>query len=160
MNFKRLLDTEIGRTFISILLGLGLATLFRKACNDHSCILFRGPILDEIEDKTFEYDNECFQYTAKTVTCKADTKKIVDINIRESTDQLPPIPGSVVATAAPASPMFWFGGSTTAPAAAAPAPATTTAPAAASATTHNYSISAASPNTTTSSSYALADWIK
>lgn len=131
MNFKRLLDTEIGKTFISILLGLGLATLFRKACNDHSCILFRGPILDEIEDKTFEYDDECFQYTAKTVTCKADTKKIVDINIREPTDQLPPIPGSVVNAPAAASPMFWFGGSSApapAPATAATATATTTKP--------------------------------
>ena len=30
MNFKRLLHTDFGQTIISILLGLGLATLFRK----------------------------------------------------------------------------------------------------------------------------------
>jgi hypothetical protein len=157
MNFKRLLDTEIGKTFISILLGLGLATLFRKACNDHSCILFRGPILDEIEDKTFDYDNDCFQYTAKTVTCKADTKKIVDINVRETTDQLPPIPGSVVNSPAAASPMFWFGG-TSAPASSSTA-SSSTAPAKAtessqSATTPTYTISPASLIT---QQYALLD---
>ena len=40
MNFKRLVNTELGRTFISILLGIGLASLFRKACNDKNCIDF------------------------------------------------------------------------------------------------------------------------
>ena len=34
MNFRRLIYTDIGRYIISILLGLGLATLFRKVCNE------------------------------------------------------------------------------------------------------------------------------
>ena len=38
MHLKRLLNTYTGKMMISILLGLGLATLFRKACNDKNCI--------------------------------------------------------------------------------------------------------------------------
>ena len=34
MNFKRLINTALGKIIISIMLGLGLATLFRKVCKD------------------------------------------------------------------------------------------------------------------------------
>ena len=33
MNFKRLLNTKVGVMFISIMLGLGLAVLFRNTCD-------------------------------------------------------------------------------------------------------------------------------
>ena len=56
MNFNRLLNTKLGVFFISIILGLGLATLFRKVCNDKSCIIFNGPIISDFEDKIYEYD--------------------------------------------------------------------------------------------------------
>ena len=51
MNFKRLLETPMGISFISIILGLGLATLFRKVCTDKNCIVFNGPVIEDIEDK-------------------------------------------------------------------------------------------------------------
>ena len=44
MNFKRLLSTEMGRFFISVLLGLGLATLFRQVCTGDKCLTFNGPV--------------------------------------------------------------------------------------------------------------------
>ena len=46
MNFKRLFYTEQGKVFISILLGLGLASLFRSACKNRKCIVFRQPLCD------------------------------------------------------------------------------------------------------------------
>ena len=54
MNFQRLLNTEYGRNIISIFLGLGLASLFRKVCTDKNCIIFNGPIIGDIEGKTFK----------------------------------------------------------------------------------------------------------
>ena len=45
MNLRRLLESELGKNIISILLGLGLATLFRKVCTDKNCIRFNGPII-------------------------------------------------------------------------------------------------------------------
>ena len=55
MNLRRLLESELGKNIISILLGLGLATLFRKVCHDKNCIRFNGPIISDIEDKTFKH---------------------------------------------------------------------------------------------------------
>ena len=53
MGFQRLLHTETGRIIISIVLGLGIASLFRKVCKDRSCIAFRAPPLKDLE-KGFE----------------------------------------------------------------------------------------------------------
>lgn len=82
MNFNRLLNTKLGVFFISIILGLGLATLFRKVCNDKSCIIFNGPIISDFEDKIYEYDNNCYKYSLKQAKCDPN-KQIVDITTKE-----------------------------------------------------------------------------
>lgn len=73
MNFKRLLHSKFGQIIISILLGLGLATLFRKVCKDRQCMLFKGPELNKIKNKIFKYNNKCYKYTESAETC--DKKK-------------------------------------------------------------------------------------
>jgi hypothetical protein len=78
MNLQRLLHTELGQYFISILLGLGLATLFRRACTDKNCLRFNGPILDEVEGKIFKHDDKCYKYTTTTSKCDK-TKRIINI---------------------------------------------------------------------------------
>lgn len=78
MNYNRLLHTELGIIFMSILLGLGLATFFRKVCNDKNCIVFNGPVIDSITGKTYQYGEHCYKYTIKPVLCDK-TKKIIDI---------------------------------------------------------------------------------
>ena len=78
MNFRRLLDTWQGRFFISLLLGLGLATMFRNVCTGDKCITFNGPIISEIDDKVYRYDEKCYKY--KTVAAKCNPiKRIVDM---------------------------------------------------------------------------------
>ena len=49
MNLHRLFNTELGKTFISIMLGLGLATLFKKSCNNDKCRIYKAPPLKKIE---------------------------------------------------------------------------------------------------------------
>ena len=78
MNFKRLLDTWLGRFFISVLMGLGLATLFRKVCKDKNCIEFNGPVISDINDKIFKHDDKCYKYTIESAKCDK-TKRIIDI---------------------------------------------------------------------------------
>jgi hypothetical protein len=78
MNFNRLLNTWQGRFFISLLLGLGLATMFRNVCTGDKCITFNGPVISEIDDKVYKYDEKCYKY--KTVAAKCNPiKRIVDM---------------------------------------------------------------------------------
>jgi len=78
MNFKRLLHTKMGVTVISILLGLGLATVFRKVCTDKNCIIFKGPVISDVVDKTYKHGEKCYKYNINPTTCNPN-KKIIDI---------------------------------------------------------------------------------
>ena len=78
MNLKRLLNTQMGVFFISVLLGLGLATLFYKACDGKQCIQFNGPLISEIDGKTYKFGEECYKYTLHSTTCDS-TKKVMTL---------------------------------------------------------------------------------
>jgi len=73
-----MLNTEVGVIFISILLGLGLATLFRKVCTDKNCIVFNGPVITDVSGKTYKYGEKCYKYEPTPTKCDK-TKRIVDI---------------------------------------------------------------------------------
>ena len=61
MDLRRLIYSEAGRYIISMLLGLGLATIFRKVCNERNCIIFRGPPLSKVKEQVFKYNNKCYK---------------------------------------------------------------------------------------------------
>jgi len=79
MNLKRLLNSELGRILCSILLGLGLATLFRKVCNDKNCIVFNGPVISDIEKKIYKHGEKCYKYSTQSDKCDS-AKKIIDVS--------------------------------------------------------------------------------
>lgn len=85
MFFKRFLYTDVGRNIISVLLGIGLASLFQKVCKDKSCIVFTGPIIGDIDGKVFKHGEKCFKYDISSVTCDP-SKRIIE------TTKLQPLP--------------------------------------------------------------------
>lgn len=108
MNLDRILNTSIGRNIISVVLGLGVACLFRKACNDKNCIHFQGPIMSDVEGKIFKTDDKCYVYATEHVACDP-RKKTIDIaannNVYEENKQsLNPGQGQS-STSAPAAPI-------------------------------------------------------
>lgn len=85
MNFKRLLNTDLGIFFISVILGVGLATLFRKACQGKNCINFNGPVISEIDGKTYKYGEYCYKYKLEASPCDS-TKKTVEITTKKDVE--------------------------------------------------------------------------
>jgi hypothetical protein len=77
MEIKKFLNTETGKIIISILLGLGLATLFRKKCEGRSCFDFVAPTLGDMKNKNYKYGNKCFNYELESIICD-NKKKSVD----------------------------------------------------------------------------------
>ena len=76
INFKRLLYSPLGQIFISMLLGFGIATLFRKACNKRNCLVFQAAPLDKIKGQVFKYDNKCYKFTPKAESCNKGKKTV------------------------------------------------------------------------------------
>jgi hypothetical protein len=82
LNIKHLLDSGTGRIIISVILGIGFATLFRTVCKDKNCISFNGPVIDEIDGKIYEFDSKCYKNELKTTKCDHN-KQIIDVKPKE-----------------------------------------------------------------------------
>jgi len=65
----KFIHTARGKYLFSILLGFGLATLFRKSCNSRNCLIFKAPNLDNIKDKIFNHNNKCYQFNEESTNC-------------------------------------------------------------------------------------------
>ena len=70
MVFANIMNDPIGRIIISILLGLGLASIFRKVCSGNSCVVVQGPSIEEIKKFYYKIDEDCFKYTPYATQCK------------------------------------------------------------------------------------------
>jgi hypothetical protein len=79
-RFERLLYTDVGKIFISVVLGLGIATLFRKVCKDKECLEFHGPVISEIDDRIFQYGDECYKFKSAAAEKCDGGKKTVAIS--------------------------------------------------------------------------------
>jgi hypothetical protein len=77
MHLEKFVNTERGKIIMSILLGFGLASLFRTVCKDKNCLIFHAPPLDKFKDKIYKDENKCFKYNPVATKCSINTK-IVD----------------------------------------------------------------------------------
>ena len=78
MYIRRLLYNPYSSIIISMILGFGLATLFRKSCSLRGCYEFKGPPMNKIEGKTFKMNEKCFEYTYQHKSCNGSGSKIID----------------------------------------------------------------------------------
>jgi hypothetical protein len=80
INFGKFVHTETGKILMSILLGFGLASLFRNICKGKNCLIFHAPSLDDFKDKIYiGSSGKCVKY--KPVASKCNSKfKIIDFD--------------------------------------------------------------------------------
>ena len=76
MNLQRLLHGKYSKIIFSIILGFGLATFFRKACNSRKCHHFVTPQVNKVKGNTYEFDGKYYQFKPKSKRCDS-SKKIV-----------------------------------------------------------------------------------
>lgn len=76
-GMMKLLHTQNGRYAISFILGMGLASLFRKICKDRNCMVFKAPPLSEVTNNTYAYGDKCFTFKEKLTKCNPENKEKV-----------------------------------------------------------------------------------
>lgn len=69
---------------LSVLWGLGLATLFAGVAYNRNCIIVRGELPQEVEKKIFQYPgpemkDKCYAYKSYITPCANETHKVVKI---------------------------------------------------------------------------------
>jgi hypothetical protein len=75
-SFSKLVASDTGRIVISIILGIGLATLFKKACNDRNCLVFKSPAIADVKDKVFQHGSQCVTFNEKSIECNTKKQQI------------------------------------------------------------------------------------
>ena len=76
LNLSKFLHTKSGRYLMSVILGFGLATLFRAVCKGKNCMIKHAPPMDEIEGKTYKFDNKCYTYSTSSQKCSAKMQTV------------------------------------------------------------------------------------
>ena len=65
----KLLSSPTGKVVMSIVWGLGLAALFRRACTGRSCIVYKSPHPSKIQGRVFKHDGQCYKYNTRRTNC-------------------------------------------------------------------------------------------
>lgn len=76
MYLGRFVHTESGKLIMSILLGFGLASLFRTVCKNKNCIIFHAPPMEELKDKIYKNDGKCVKYSQVATKCVSGAKTV------------------------------------------------------------------------------------
>lgn len=76
MNISRWLHSDTSKYIISVILGLGLSTLFRRECVGEKCLNFTAPPISELEKETYIYGKKCYTYNSSSETCDSNKKKV------------------------------------------------------------------------------------
>lgn len=69
---EEFVQSKTGVILISVIWGLGLATLFKKSCEGLNCkvIKYQGPTAEDIKN-TWKYsDNKCYKFEPYLSNCK------------------------------------------------------------------------------------------
>ena len=72
MSLVKKLFSENGKIIISIILGIGLAALFRNVCKGRNCIIKYAAPYDEIKDAVIKHDKNCYSYKLEQTKCTKD----------------------------------------------------------------------------------------
>jgi hypothetical protein len=76
MFLQRFVKSSTGKILMSILLGLGLATLFRQSCSGKNCKVYKAPPFEDIENNVYKIDNQCYKFNKNNITCKSNRKTL------------------------------------------------------------------------------------
>lgn len=74
-NLKKFLNSYIGQILASAILGFGLASIFRKSCENRNCLVFHAPSdLKQIEKDVYKYDGKCYKFKPTSMKCNKEKK--------------------------------------------------------------------------------------
>lgn len=66
----RIQESAGARILISVVIGLGIASLFRLTCKGRDCVVVQGPPLEQTRAHVYKIEDECYKYNAVPTPCK------------------------------------------------------------------------------------------
>lgn len=72
---REVMQSDAGAILVSILLGMGLAALFQRACSGASCVVLRAPNPNEVAKHVYKVQEDCYKYTPYVALCDGNAVK-------------------------------------------------------------------------------------
>lgn len=69
LRLDKFFQSQEGMKLFSIMLGLGIAGLFKMSCDSRSCLVYKGPEFEK-DKKVIKYNDKCYQVREKMLDCK------------------------------------------------------------------------------------------
>lgn len=66
------LNSDAGSIITSALMGVGLASIFRRTCGEH-CVIVHAPNTTALKKNLYMIDGVCYKYTPKAVVCSTSS---------------------------------------------------------------------------------------
>jgi hypothetical protein len=76
MHLDKFIHSQQGKYLMSLLLGLGLATLFRSVCKGTRCNVIKAPPMEEIDGQIYKIDEKCYEMKTNPITCDSKRKTL------------------------------------------------------------------------------------
>lgn len=76
MYLDKFVHSTHGKYLMSILLGIGVACLFRAVCKGPNCKILKAPKLEDIDQKVYKFDNKCYQLNRNAINCQSARKTV------------------------------------------------------------------------------------
>jgi hypothetical protein len=79
MNWLTIMEVPGLATVMSLLIGFGIAAIFRPLCKGPECVILRGPPVSDIRGAVYQFGSKCVEFDAKPIECpKAGTVPVVE----------------------------------------------------------------------------------
>jgi hypothetical protein len=73
IDIKQMYKSEKGVFLLSIVLGLGVAGLFKMSCDSRSCLIYKAPNLNE--KRQIKVNQKCYDVSEEMVDCDSENEK-------------------------------------------------------------------------------------
>jgi hypothetical protein len=76
MHLDKFINSQTGKYLMSMLLGIGLATLFRSVCKGSKCNVIKAPPMEEIDGQIYKINNKCYEMKTNLIKCDPKRKTL------------------------------------------------------------------------------------
>ena len=76
MHLAKFVHTKTGRYVMSVLLGIGLASLFRVVCKDKNCIILKAKNSIDSND-VYQFNKKCYKFNSVSTSCDKSKKNVL-----------------------------------------------------------------------------------
>lgn len=76
MHLGKFISSPTGKYLMSIIMGLGLATLFRSVCVGTRCNVVKAPPMEEINGKIYKFNEKCYEINPEPISCESKRKTL------------------------------------------------------------------------------------